>query len=212
MLHWRRDDGKGTRSRAGNRFHLSVGRTSHRIWVAFRALKSSGVSSSTVSPLPFTPSSRSFLYSFYRNGRIQKTAEKNTRAGRAETDRRHFHHLQTFCSIVSLKVTESPTKHPSYKLTNSLIPNILVIIEEKEIRCLIIQFFSSLVTKFTLDWGILETSVTLATWVKQLNVLTTITNSVHFVHKTLAHPSEEKHAHVQRIMELRGQRCEWEPT
>lgn len=57
---------EGTRSRAWNRSHLSVGRTSHRIWVAFRALKSSGVSSSTVSPLPFTPSSRSFLYSFYR--------------------------------------------------------------------------------------------------------------------------------------------------
>lgn len=45
--------------------HPSDRRTSQRIWVAFFALKSSGVSSSTVSPLPFTPSSRSFLYSFY---------------------------------------------------------------------------------------------------------------------------------------------------
>lgn len=52
--------------RAWNRFQLSVCRTSHRIWVAFLALKSSGVSSSTVSPLPFTPSSRSLLYSLYR--------------------------------------------------------------------------------------------------------------------------------------------------
>lgn len=56
--------------------HLSVGRTSHRIWVAFLALKSSGVSSSTVSPLPFTPSSRSLLYSFYRTEEEQRDCRK----------------------------------------------------------------------------------------------------------------------------------------
>lgn len=57
-------------------FHLSVRHTSHRIWVAFLALKSSGVSSSKVSPLPFTPSSRSFLYSFYRTEEEQRDCRK----------------------------------------------------------------------------------------------------------------------------------------
>lgn len=57
--------------------------TSLRIWVAFFALSNSGVSSSTVSPLPFTPSSRSLLYSFYR---VEKNRETAQRAhGKAQT-------------------------------------------------------------------------------------------------------------------------------
>lgn len=62
----------------------SVCRTSHRIWVAFLALKSSGVSSSTVSPLPFTPSSRSLLYSLYRKNDKRHCREGAHRAGQAE--------------------------------------------------------------------------------------------------------------------------------
>ena len=78
---------EGTRLRAWCCFHqLSVSRTSHRIWVAFLALKSSGVSSSTVSPLPFTPSSRSLLYSLYRTEEEQ-SCEKGTQAGQAKARR-----------------------------------------------------------------------------------------------------------------------------
>lgn len=61
----------------------SVCRTSHRIWVAFLALKSSGVSSSTVSPLPFTPSSRSLLYSLYREN-DKRHCREGAHRGQAE--------------------------------------------------------------------------------------------------------------------------------
>lgn len=87
QIRWEREGRGGVRGsqrRAWrHRHHLSVSRTSHRIWVAFFALKSSGVSSSTVSPLPFTPSSRSFLYSFYameeRQERLQRRPHRQAR-------------------------------------------------------------------------------------------------------------------------------------
>lgn len=68
-----------------------VSRTSHRIWVAFLALKSSGVSSSTRSPLPFTPSSRSFLYSFYRTEEEQRDCRQGHtgRQGQGKHTRQH---------------------------------------------------------------------------------------------------------------------------
>lgn len=50
--------------------------TSLRIWVAFFALSNSGVSSNSVSPLPFTPSSRSLLYSFYKVEKNRDTAQR----------------------------------------------------------------------------------------------------------------------------------------
>lgn len=69
---------------------FSTSHTSHRIWVAFFALISSGVSSSTVSPLPFTPSSRSLLYTFYRTEEEQRHCregqERQNQARQRQTD------------------------------------------------------------------------------------------------------------------------------
>lgn len=152
MVQWQRDDGKGTRSGAWNRFQLSVGRTSHRIWVAFRALKSSGVSSSTVSPLPFTPSSRSFLYSFYRT-------EEDRRLQRRTHEQAGPKQRQKTVPSASIAAPSFSSKSPSLQTTKNILQVILInsslilnisVIPEKQICCLIIQFFFLFVIKFTL--------------------------------------------------------------
>lgn len=87
----------------------SVCRTSHRIWVAFLALKSSGVSSSTVSPLPFTPSSRSLLYSLYRKNDKRHCREGAHRAGQARP--RHTEHTVQWQSVETCSVGTKSPKH-----------------------------------------------------------------------------------------------------
>lgn len=97
-----------------NFHHLISGHTSLRIWVAFLALKSSGVSSSTVSPLPFTPSSRSLLYSFYR-------MEKEQRDCREGHTGRPGQGIQTVSTMSELKVTRPPKNSLQWE-TQSLDP------------------------------------------------------------------------------------------
>lgn len=102
------DGTRHTREREPAFFGSSVCRTSHRMWVAFLALKSSGVSSSTVSPLPFTPSSRSLLYSLYRKNDKRQCREGAHRAGRAEARGTHGTVGERGGLLRRLKVTKAP--------------------------------------------------------------------------------------------------------
>lgn len=134
--------------------------------MAFRALKSSGVSSSTVSPLPFTPSSRSFLYSFYGTEEYERLWRRTHEQAGPKRRQKTVPSASIAASSFS-SVTKSPKK--TYNIINSsLIPNILVIPEQIEICCLIILFFflaSDQVFTFKdeidgFEIEVLETSVT----------------------------------------------------
>lgn len=76
--------------------------------MAFLALKSSGVSSSTVSPLPFTPSSRSLLYSLYGKNDKRHCREEEHGAGQAVAHGTHSTAGESGGPLRRLKVTKAP--------------------------------------------------------------------------------------------------------